>query len=38
MYSGYISVYELGRLRTLFFNSSFIPLLDLKPLRVSAVP
>jgi hypothetical protein len=27
----YISVYELCRLRTLFFDSSFIPLLDLKP-------
>jgi hypothetical protein len=33
----YISVYELGRLRILFFDSSFIPLLDLKPLHVSAV-
>jgi hypothetical protein len=33
----YISVYKSGRLRTLFFDDSFIPLLDLKPLHVSAV-
>jgi hypothetical protein len=33
----HISVYELGRLRTLLFDTSFIPLLDLKPLHVSAV-
>jgi hypothetical protein len=33
----YMSVYELGLLRTLLFDSSFIPLLDLKPLHVSAV-
>jgi hypothetical protein len=32
-----ISLYKLGRLRTLFFDDSFILLLDLEPLHVSAV-